>query len=41
LATSSLSHNFISLLAICGSALHHLFGLSWKMGVHSMTTLKS
>jgi hypothetical protein len=41
LTLSSSSHNFIPLLAICGSASHHLFGLTRRSGLHSMTTLKS
>jgi hypothetical protein len=38
---SSSSHNLIQLLAICGSASHHLFGLTRRSRLHSMTTLKS
>jgi hypothetical protein len=35
------SYNLIPLLTICGSASHHLFGLTRRSGLHSMTTLKS
>jgi hypothetical protein len=41
LSSTSLSHNIIPLLAIGGSASHHLFGLTRRTRLHSMTTLKS
>jgi hypothetical protein len=37
----SLSHNLIPLLALYDSVSHHLFGLTPRLGLHSMTTLKS
>jgi hypothetical protein len=41
LMLSSSSHNLIPLLVIWGSASHYLFGLTRRLWLHSMTTLKS
>jgi hypothetical protein len=41
LLTLSSSHSLIPLLAICSSASHHLFNLTRRSRLNSMTTLKN